>query len=64
MLFGDFVKYIALILGVSFSTLRINQSLGIFGLLDRAGAIIADASEVYLWVMDPAVRNLALSRNL
>ena len=58
MLFGDFAKYIALVLGVAFSTLLINQQLGIFiGLLARAGAIIADAPEASLWVMDPGVRN-------
>lgn len=59
MLFHDRVKFLGLVLGVAFSTLLINQQLGIFlGLLNRAGAVISDVPEADLWVMDPGVKNL------
>ncbi len=59
MLFHDRAKYLGLIIGVAFSTLLINQQMGIFlGLLSRAGAIIQDVPEADIWVMDPGVKNL------
>ncbi|MEY4566125.1 MAG: hypothetical protein RLY14_1095 [Planctomycetota bacterium] len=59
MLFYDKAKFLGLVLGVAFSTLLINQQMGIFlGLLNRAGAIIADIPEADIWVMDPGVKNL------
>ncbi len=59
MLFSDRAKYIGLVLGVAFSTLLINQQLGIFlGLLSRAGALVQDVPEADIWVMDPGVKNL------
>ena len=59
MLFHDRAKYLGLVIGVAFSTLLINQQLGIFlGLLSRAGAIITDIPEADIWVMDPGVKNL------
>lgn len=59
MLFHDRVKFLGLVVGVAFSTLLINQQLGIFiGLLSRAGAVISDVPEADLWVMDPGVKNL------
>jgi putative ABC transport system permease protein len=59
MLFHDRAKYLGLVIGVAFSTLLINQQMGIFlGLLSRAGAIIADIPEANIWVMDPGVKNL------
>ena len=59
MLFHDRVKFLGLVVGVAFSTLLINQQLGIFlGLLNRAGAVISDVPEADLWVMDPGVKNL------
>lgn len=59
MLFNDQAKYIGLVIGVAFSTLLINQQMGIFlGLLSRAGALIDDVPEANIWVMDPGVKNL------
>jgi len=59
MLFHDRAKFIGLVLGVAFSTLLINQQLGIFiGLISRAGAVVVDVPEADIWVMDPGVKNL------
>ncbi|HBE71488.1 MAG TPA: ABC transporter permease [Planctomycetaceae bacterium] len=59
MLFGDSTKYLGLVLGVAFTTLLVNQQLGIFlGLLSRSGSAISDAVEVDIWVMDPGVETL------
>ncbi len=59
MLFNDQAKYIGLVIGVAFSTLLINQQMGIFlGLLSRGGALIDDIPEANVWVMDPGVKNL------
>lgn len=59
MLFHDRAKYLGLVIGVAFSTLLINQQLGIFlGLLSRAAAVIVDVPEANVWVMDPGVKNL------
>ena len=59
MLFHDRAKYLGLVLGVAFSTLLINQQLGIFiGLITRAGAVIVDVPQADVWVMDPGVKNL------
>lgn len=59
MLFHDRAKYLGLVLGVAFSTLLINQQLGIFiGLITRAGAVIVDVPQADIWVMDPGVKNL------
>ena len=59
MLFHDRAKYMGLVLGVAFSTLLINQQLGIFiGLITRAGAVIVDVPQADVWVMDPGVKNL------
>ncbi|MEI8210967.1 MAG: ABC transporter permease [Planctomycetota bacterium] len=59
MLFYDRTKFIGLVLGVAFSTLLINQQLGIFfGLIGRAGAVVLDVPEANIWIMDPGVKNL------
>jgi putative ABC transport system permease protein len=59
MLFHDRAKYMGLVIGEAFSTLLINQQMGIFlGLLSRAGSIISDIPEANIWVMDPGVKNL------
>ncbi len=59
MLFGDRAKYLGLIFGVAFSTLLIAQQGGLFvGLMLRTAAVIADAQEVDIWVMDPQARYL------
>ena len=58
MLFHDRAKYMGLVLGVAFSTLLINQQLGIFiGLITRAGAVIVDVPQADVWVMDPGVKS-------
>lgn len=62
MLFGDPTKYLGLVLGVAFTTLLVNQQVGLLlGLLGRAGSAVEDASEVDLWVMDPGVSTLDLA---
>jgi putative ABC transport system permease protein len=59
MLLHDRAKYLGLVVGVAFSTLLINQQVGIFlGLLARAGAVIEDVPQADIWVMDPGVKNL------
>jgi len=59
MLFHDRTKFIGLVMGVAFSTLLINQQLGIFfGLIGRAGAVVDDVPEANIWVMDRGVKNL------
>lgn len=59
MLFGDPVKYFGLVLGVAFTTLLVNQQIGILlGLLDRAGSAVDDVSEADIWVMAQGVRTL------
>jgi putative ABC transport system permease protein len=59
MLVNDQAKYIGVVIGVAFSTLLINQQMGIFlGLLSRAGALIDDVPEANIWIMDPGVKNL------
>lgn len=59
MLFGDRGKYLGLVLGVAFTTLLVNQQVGILlGLLDRAGSAVTDAAEADIWVMDPGVTTL------
>lgn len=57
MLFGDPVKLIGLVMGVTFATLLISQQSGIFvGLMLRAANLINEAQEVDLWIMDPGGR--------
>ena len=59
MLFGDRAKYLGLVFGIAFTTLLINQQVGIFlGLIDRAGSTVDDAAAADIWVMDPGVKNL------
>lgn len=59
MLFGDRAKYLGLVLGVAFTTLLINQQVGVLiGLLNRAGSTVGDVTEVDIWVMDPGVKTV------
>mgnify|MGYP000317095944 CR=1 FL=1 len=56
MLFNDKIKFIALILGITFSALLITQQGSIFcGLMMRTGATILDTN-VPIWVFDPKVQ--------
>ena len=63
MLFGDRAKLLGLVFGVAFATLLITQQSALFvGLMLRAQNVIADATEVDIWVMDPATEYVDLSR--
>lgn len=57
MLFGDRAKYIAMIVGLTFAALIMNQQPAIFvGLMTRTYNFIADLNAPDLWVMDPSVQ--------
>lgn len=57
MLLGDNAKYLALVLGVTFSTVLMSNQATIFScIMERAANEIADIREPDLWVMDPSVR--------
>ncbi len=57
MLFGDFGKYIAMIVGIAFATLIMIQQPSIFvGLLTRTYTFINDVGIADIWVMDPGVQ--------
>lgn len=57
MLFGDRAKYIAMIVGLTFAALIMNQQPSIFvGLMSRTFNFIADMNAPDLWVMDPSVQ--------
>jgi len=57
MLFGDWLKYLGLIVGIAFASLLICQQASIFlGLTLQTGSFIRDTSQGDLWVMDPQVR--------
>jgi putative ABC transport system permease protein len=54
MLFGDKMKFFALIIGLTFSAMMIAQQASIFtGYAGRSGAWIRDTSQGDLWVIDP-----------
>ncbi len=57
MLFGDYGKYIAMVVGISFSSLIMNQQPSIFiGLMTRTYSFVNDVSLPDVWVMDPGVQ--------
>src|SRR5215475_10979653 len=63
MLFGERVKVLGLVFGVAFATLLVAQQAGLFvGLMTRSQNVIADAQDVDIWVMDPAVEYVDLIR--
>ena len=63
MLFGERVKVLGLVFGVAFATLLVAQQAGLFvGLMTRSQNVIADAPDVDIWVMDPAVEYVDLIR--
>ena len=63
MLFGERVKVLGLVFGVAFATLLVAQQAGLFvGLMTRSQNVIADARDVDIWVMDPAVEYVDLIR--
>lgn len=56
MLFGDRTKYLAILLGVTLTSLVITQQGAIFiGLMSRTFALITDMGDPDIWVMDPKV---------
>jgi len=56
MLFGDRLKFITLVVGLSFSVLLVTQQTSIFcGLMRRFVATIRN-TQASVWVMDPAMR--------
>jgi len=57
MLFGDRRKYVAIVIGITFSALIITQQPSIFiGLLSRTYSFVNDVSLPDIWVMDPGVQ--------
>jgi putative ABC transport system permease protein len=65
MLFGERAKVLGLVFGVAFATLLVAQQAGLFvGLMTRSQNVIADARDVDIWVMDPAVEYVDLIRPL
>jgi putative ABC transport system permease protein len=56
MLVGDRAKYLAIVVGLTFTALLLTQQLSIFvGLLERSYSPILDLRGQDLWVMDPRV---------
>ncbi len=56
MLAGDRVKFIALVVGLTFAASMIAQQASIFtGYASRAGAWVRDSNPGDLWVMDDQV---------
>lgn len=65
MLFGDRVKLLGILLGMTLATVLIAQQGGLFhGLMTRAQNIIADARGADIWVMHPATEQINLARRL
>jgi putative ABC transport system permease protein len=57
MLFGDRLKYLGLIVGITFAAMLICQQASILvGLSKQTGSFIRDTSHADLWIMDPQVR--------
>lgn len=57
MLLGDKLKYLGLVIGISFAAMLITQQAGILvGLAHQTGAFIRDTSQADIWLMDPEVR--------
>jgi putative ABC transport system permease protein len=57
MLFGDRMKYLALVAGLAFAALLVTQQASIFlGYAHRTGAWIRDTGTADLWVMDTQVQ--------
>lgn len=57
MLMGDRMKYLGLIVALSFASFIISQQGGIFvGIMKRTFSYITDTSQPDIWVMDPTVQ--------
>ena len=57
MLIGDKVRYIGIIMGITFASLLVTQQAAIFiGLMTRTFGFITETSQADIWVMDPKVQ--------
>jgi len=57
MLFGDPVKFLGILFGITFSTLLMSQQVAIFvGILTRTASQILDVRDADIWVMDRFTR--------
>jgi putative ABC transport system permease protein len=57
MLVGDRVKYLSLVIGISFGILLITQQASIFlGIMNRSFSMLNDMQVARVWVMDPGVQ--------
>jgi putative ABC transport system permease protein len=57
MLIGDRLKYIGLVVALSFASFIISQQGGIFvGIMKRTFSYLTDTSQPNIWVMDPSVQ--------
>src|ERR1700730_13589052 len=60
MLVGDKVKYLGIILGLTFASFIISQQAAILvGIVNRTFGFITDTSQPNIWVMDPTVQYIA-----
>lgn len=65
MLFGDRGKYIAMVIGITFAALIMNQQPAIFlGLMSRTYSYVNELSLPDIWVMDPTVEFVEESKAL
>ncbi len=65
MLFGDRVKLLGILLGMTLATVLIAQQGGLFyGLMMRAQNIISDARDADIWIMHSTTEQINLSRHL
>lgn len=59
MLMGDRIKYLGIVIGLTFASLLITQQLSIFiGLMSRTFSVVTDMKAADIWVMDDQVRNI------
>src|ERR1700733_11656415 len=57
MLVGDKVKYLSIVLGLTFASFIISQQSAILvGIIYRTFGFITDTSQPNIWVMDPSVQ--------
>src|ERR1700733_12313921 len=60
MLVGDKVKYLSILLGLTFASFIISQQSAILvGIVNRTFGFITDTSQPNIWVMDPSVQYIA-----
>jgi putative ABC transport system permease protein len=65
MIMGDRLKYLGLLVGLSFAAMLITQQASIFmGYTQRMWAPIEDQPHVDIWVMDPQVRSTQDSKHM